>query len=196
MNEKTKESKFLDAINKYAEGQKARITQEIEDYKNSKIEQATEHGLKDAYDLIKGDIAARKAAIVNDTAKKELGIRRELYKKRQTIRNEVFAEAEQKLLDFTKSEDYKEYLRKQAEKALEVLGEDGCTVYISPADEDKKDIILGILKSAEIKTDNHITIGGLRAYSRKMGITADCTLDTALEDQSEWFNENSGLKVV
>ena len=35
MNERTKESKFLDAINKYAESQKAQIAQEIEDYKNT-----------------------------------------------------------------------------------------------------------------------------------------------------------------
>ena len=95
MNEKTKESKFLDAINKYAEQQKAQITQEIEDYKNTKIEQATEQGLQDAYDLIREDISRRKAVIVNDLAKKELALRNELFYERQTLADKVFDEAKQ-----------------------------------------------------------------------------------------------------
>ena len=52
MNENTKESKFLDAINKYAESQKAQITQEIEDYKNTRIEQATEQMLNAQFDML------------------------------------------------------------------------------------------------------------------------------------------------
>ena len=85
MNELTKESKFLDAINKYAEQQKALITQEIEEYKNAKIEQATEQGLQDAYDLIRRDIAAHKSAIVTDSAKRELNLKKELYSERARI---------------------------------------------------------------------------------------------------------------
>ena len=110
MNEKTKESKFLDAINKYAEQQKAQITQEIEDYKNTKIEQATEQGLQDAYDLIREDISRRKAVIVNDLAKKELALRNELFTERQTLADKVFDEARQKLVAFTKTDDYNRFL--------------------------------------------------------------------------------------
>ena len=129
MNERTKESKFLDAINKYAESQKAQIAQEIEDYKNTKIEQATEQGLKDAYELIKSDIANRKAAIVNETAKKELEMRRELFEYRQTISDEVFAQAEAELKEFVSSDKYAEYLRSQAQKVKELFKGESCTVF-------------------------------------------------------------------
>ena len=138
MNEMTKESKFLDAINRYAESQKAQITQEIEEYKNTRIEQATEQGLKDAYDLIRGDISKRKAAIVNATAKKELDMRRELFCERSRIAEEVFDEARKRLGDFASSD----------------------------------------------------------GYCKKLGITADDTLDARLDDQREWFVANSGLKAV
>ena len=187
MNEMTKESKFLDAINRYAESQKAQITQEIEEYKNIRIEQATEQGLKDAYDLIRGDISKRKAAIVNATAKKELDMRRELFCERSRIAEEVFDEARKRLGDFAEG---------SAEKISSLFGEESCILYIAPADERFRDMLSSILPKAEIKTDNRILIGGIRAYCKKLGITADDTLDARLDDQREWFVANSGLKAV
>jgi len=196
MNEKTKESKFLDAINKYAESQKAQITQEIEDYKNTRIEQATEQGLKDAYELIRGDIAKRKAAIVNDTAKKELAMRRELFGEREAIAEEVFAEARQKLKDFVSSDGYKSFLERSAKEIYDLFGDEFCVLYIAPSDEKYGETLSIILPHAEIEADSRITIGGVRAYCKKLGLTADDTLDTRLDDQKDWFIANSGLKAV
>lgn len=196
MNERTKESKFLDAINKYAESQKAQIAQEIEDYKNTKIEQATEQGLKDAYELIKSDITNRKAAIVKDTAKKELEMRRGLFEYRQNICDEVFAQARAELKEYAASEKYADYLRSQAQKVNELFKGESCTVFTSPADRRAREVIAGILPDAQFKDDSHIILGGMRVYCRALGITADCTLDAGLEAQKAWFFENSGLKVV
>ena len=201
MNERTKESKFLDAINKYAEAQKAEMAQEIEDYRNTRIEQATEQGLKDAYELIKSDIANRKAAIINDTARRELAIRKELFEHRQRISDEVFSEAEKRLRAFAGSDKYDGYLRNQASQVCDLYGFDKCIIYISPKDAGKKEIIGGAISKSEFtktefKTDESISIGGFKAYYPDLGLTADCTLDTALGDQREWFAENSGLKVV
>ena len=196
MNENTKESKFLDAINKYAESQKAQITKEIEDYKNTRIEQATEQGLKDAYELIRGDIAKRKAAIVNDTAKKELAMRRELFGERESVAEEVFDEARQKLKDFVSSDEYKSYLERSAKEIYDLFGDESCVLYIAPSDEKYIETLSFILPNAEIKTDSRITIGGIKAYCKNLGLTADDTLDTRLDDQKDWFIANSGLKAV
>ncbi len=196
MNEKTKESKFLDAINKYAESQKAQITQEIEDYKNTKIEQATEQGLQDAYDLIHRDIAARKAAIVTDTAKRELNLKRELYGERQRIADEVFAAAESKLKSFTRQDDYRAFISKSCESISELFGAQACVVRIAPSDAHLREEIASLLPHAEIVTDPHILLGGISAYCEAKGITADDTLDTRLNDQRAWFYEHCGLKVV
>ena len=196
MNEITKESKFLDAINKYAESQKAKIAQEIEEYKNTKIEQATEQGLKDAYELIKSDITNRKAAIVKETAIKELEMRRELFEYRQNICDEVFAQARAELKEYAASDKYADYLRSQAQKVNELFKGESCTVFTSPADQRAREVIAAILPDAQFKDDSHITLGGMRAYCRALGMTADCTLDAGLEAQKAWFFENSGLKVV
>lgn len=196
MNEKTKESKFLDAINKYAEKQKATISTEVEEYKNQRIEQATEQGLKDAYDLIQRDITRRKSEIITELSAKEHALRMRQFTKRQEICDEVFAKAKQKLIDFTGSADYEAYLKKSAEEIKEMFGNTTVSVSLSEKDMRCVDTVRAILPDADFKADNSIRIGGLKAYSRGDGILADNTLDTKLEDQREWFIENSGLKVV
>lgn len=196
MNDKTKESKFLDAINKYAEQQKAQITQEIEDYKNTKIEQATEQGLQDAYDLIRADVARRKAVIVSDVSQNELQFRSELFNERQQLCDKVFAEAEEKLRDYTKSADYTRFLGRSLEQIASKCGAAFCEVSIAPCDEDKRELIQSSLPDAKITADPHITIGGIKAFCPSLGIMMDDTLDSRLKEQRQWFIESCGLKVV
>ena len=196
MNEKTKESKFLDAINKYAEQQKAQITQEIEDYKNTKIEQATEQGLQDAYDLIREDISRRKAVIVNDLAKKELALRNELFYERQTLADKVFDEAKQKLVAFTKTDDYNRFLGRSLAEIKVKCGTARCDIAIAPTDEDKRGLIADVFPDARITADPHIQIGGVKANCPELGILMDDTLDSRLEEQRGWFIETCSMKVV
>lgn len=196
MNEKTKESKFLDAINKYAEHQKAQISQEIETYKNEKIEQATEQGLQDAYELIRADISRRKAAIVNQVAVEELRLRNELFAERQSICDKVFAQAKDQLTAFTQSAGYTAFLERSLHQIREVCGDHPCKVSVAPKDEDKRDMIQNALSGTEVIVDNAIAIGGVKAYCTELGILMDDTLDSRLEEQRAWFIENAGLKVV
>lgn len=196
MNEKTKESKFLDAINKYAEQQKAQITQEIEDYKNTKIEQATEQGLQDAYDLIREDISRRKAVIVNDLAKKELALRNELFYERQTLADKVFDEARQKLVAFTETDDYNRFLGRSLAEIKVKCGTARCDIAIAPTDEDKRGLIADVFPDARITADPHIQIGGIKANCPELGILMDDTLDSRLEEQRGWFIETCSMKVV
>lgn len=196
MNEKTKESKFLDAINQYAERQKAAINSEVEDYKNKRIEQATEQGLNDAYQLIQRDIAKQKATIIVETSAMENRLRKRQFELRKTISDEVFEQAKKKLLDFTESAAYVDSLRKSAEDAEELFGDVAVTVSVAPKDIGYAEAIKAILANAEITEDKDIRIGGIKVYCKSTGILADDTLDTKLRDQREWFIENSGLKVV
>ena len=196
MNEQSKESKFLDAINKYAEKQKATISTEVEEYKNQRIEMATEEGLKDAYDLIQRDIAKQKAQIVTEYSAKEHKLRTGQFEKRRKISEEVFAKAEKKLINYTATPDYAEYLERSAAKIGEYFGDGEITVSLAPKDMPYADKLKQLLPNAVFKEDKSIAIGGLKAYCKEKGILADDTLDAKLGDQHEWFIENAGLKVV
>ena len=196
MNETTKESKFLDAITRYSEKQRALITREVEEYKTQKIEQATESGLKDAYELIQREIAERKAAIVTEYSQKQQALRRELFALRAEIADAVFRRAEEEIIEYTSTPGYKAYVLREAGKASELIGGAECNVRLREADKALSDDIIKLLPGGVFVTDDSILIGGVIIDCAEKGLRLDCTLDTRLSDQRRWFAENSGLKVV
>ena len=196
MNETTKESKFLDAINQYAEQQKALIGSQVEEYKAQKIEQATEAGLQDAYELIQRNIAERKASIVTEYAQKEYALKRELYAARQRITDEVFAAAEEKLRAYTGTEEYRAAFLRDARRAAGLCGSSACILTVNQRDKALAEEALPLFAEAQIREDGNIAVGGFTALCDEQGVLIDCTLDTKLSAERERFIEYSGLKVV
>ncbi len=196
MNESNKTSRFLEAINRYAKEQSDAILQEVEEFKKQEIEKATKEAITDAYVLIQKTIAVEKSKIVSEFAKKEQDSKRELFIKRQEIVEEVFEKATKKLVDFTKTDEYKEYMIKSAKEIAQQFADNGCVVYVKADDMAFAQDIKGIISNCEIVADEKITIGGIKGYCEKLSVIADNTLDSKLSYQREWFVENSELKVV
>ena len=195
MNEMTKESKFLDAITRYAEQQKAMIRGELEEYKAQKVEQATDSGLKDAYELIRREVTAQKTAILAEKAQKENALRESLFAERQRICDEVFQKAEERLLAYAETPAYREMLIASVKKIADLIVDD-LTVYVRESDLTFSDDIIKIVPTAVIYADPKIRIGGVKIFCHAKCILYDDTLDTRLSDQRTWFVEHSGLKVV
>lgn len=196
MNETTKESKFLAAINKYAEKQKQLIGAQVEEYKAEKIEQATESGLQDAYELIQRDIAERKAAIVTEYARKEYALKKELYAERQRITDTVFAEASEKLLAYTDTEEYRAAFFGDVKEAAAQCADHPCVMYVRDRDRQLAEEARTLFTQADIQPDAAVMIGGFRVLCEELGILIDCTLDERLNREREQFYAYSELKVV
>ena len=196
MNVKTKESKFLDAITRYAEQEKTRIRGEVEEYKAQKIEQATDSGLKDAYELIQREIAAKKTELFIEKAQKENALRQKLFSERARISDEVFQKAEEKLISYTATQKYADMIAASARTISERIQGEAAAVYLKEADMALSAMIREILPTAQIIADPTIRIGGVKVSCPEKGILYDDTLDARLKDQRAWFAEHSGLKVV
>ncbi|HCR44132.1 MAG TPA: hypothetical protein DIV41_06085, partial [Ruminococcaceae bacterium] len=92
---------------------------------------------------------------------------------------------------------FKAFLEKASKEFSEVLNSADTVISVKPGDEKYEDMIKGFFGSGcTFKTDDGIAIGGIKAYSAKLGIIADETLDTLLSDQREWFEEHSGMTVA
>lgn len=196
MNERTKESKFLDAISRYAEQQKVRISSEVEEYKAQKIEQATDSGLKDAYELIQREISVCKTAILTESSRKENALRQSLFAERQRIFDEVFRRAEERLKAYTETQEYISMVTASVQAIAEMTGGETCTVNVRVDDLSLSADITAILPGAEVTVDPAIRLGGVKVICHTKGILYDDTLDSRLKDQHGWFIEHSGLKVV
>ena len=142
MTQDNKTSSFLKAINKYAQQQSDAILKEAEEFKKQEIEKATKEAITDAYTLIQKNITIEKSKIVSEYAKREQKSRSELFIRRMQIVEEVFKKATDKLISFTKTDDYNEYIRKSATEIAELFCDKNCVVYVKNDDMEKELIFL------------------------------------------------------
>ena len=184
-------------IEKYAEEQRSKIQSEAEDFKERELNKAEEEGLREAYVLIQKKMSDIRTQISAELSRAETASRRKTFVRRQEIEKEVFEKAAQKLREYTKTEKYlKSLLNSTKEISMAIQADD---VVLKLRKEDlvhKNQIFLAFGRKCEIVETDEIIIGGILGVSKKLGMLADETLDSRLEQQHEWFFENSGLKVT
>ncbi len=193
---KNKTDKFLKAIKKYAKQQKSAMQLEVNQLKTEKLKEAEKKGRADSEKLIKEKLTESRSRRTAELAARTQAANREVLLERSAMVEEVFSAAADRLTDYAKTPAYAEALEKSAQKVAELFGENACVIYLSERDMGCADKIKAhFSSSAEVTADKTIRLGGLKGYCAKMGIIADETLDSRLEEQREWFIENAALSV-
>lgn len=193
----SKTDNFLQAIEKYAEEQRGKLQSEAEAFKERELNAAEEEGMRDAYLMIQKTMADINNRIAADTSRAIAEGKQRVFKKRQEIEEAVFAKAQDKLLAFTESDKYAAFLTRCAVSISRVLKAEDVVLYVREGDlKYKKKLRDYFGQNCEVAASDAIHIGGILGHSRSMGLVADETLDTRLEQQREWFYEHSGLTVT
>lgn len=121
----------------------------------------------------------------------KLDTKRKLLKLRTDLAATLFAEAEKQLLDFSHSDQYKEYLKNKLTKhALEY-----CNGYFEVRPNDIP-IFHELVKELDLCDDikpAEIVLGGFRFTSLIDKIQLDETIDSRLLEQEAWFMDHSGF---
>lgn len=190
--------KFLQAINEYSEKQRQYIIMEVEEQNRIELERAEKETLADTYRMISRHTADVRSAITRELSSRELGSRKALLEKRGAIEREVFEAAAEKLIAFTKTAEYAKYLSgcaKAAATAFRKAADD--TVFrLRPEDMKYVEQIKSEFGSqCCFEEDATVSVGGLLALNKTLGLALDLTLASRLEQQKEWFCETSGLLV-
>jgi ATP synthase (E/31 kDa) subunit. len=202
LTQEEKLSKFTLAINEYAQEQHDRIMREVEAQNAIELEKAEKEFREESYRTIQRRTVEVRSMISRELAAKESAGKKALLARRNAIENEVFERAAAKLEEFTKTDAYKTYLRKaaiEARKAFVKCGEEHLVetvIYIRDRDKKCSPLIKTAFGDCTVKVDPTIVLGGLRAENAKIGRVLDMTLDVSLEQQHEWFAENSGLTIA
>ena len=201
LTQEEKLSKFMIAINEYAQEQRDKIMREVEAQNSIELEKAEKEFREESYRTIQRKTGEVRSMISRELAGKEIAGKKALIERRNAIENEVFQRAAAKLEEFTKTDAYKTYLRKaaiEARKGFAGCGEEkmGATViYIRDRDKKCSPLIKTAFGDCTVKVAQDILLGGLRAENTEIGRVVDVTLDVALQQQHEWFAENSGLTI-
>ena len=188
-------NRFLEAIEKYAEQQRSEMRAEVEAFREEQLKAANEEGTAAAFAFIQEQKQAFKAALAKETALKETKKKRELFEKRNKMADEVFDAAEKKLLDFTGSSRYKEYITTSARLIKERLDGRSAEIHLCERDMRFKSDIRKIIPDCRVIADDSIRLGGLSCVCEELSIIIDDTLDTKFSDRKKHFVETSGLMV-
>lgn len=192
-----KMNKFYQAINHYATEQRKKIEQEIAEYKRKEVEEAEVGALTEAYRMIQKEMAEMRNGISQELAQRELQGRRKLLEQRQKITDTVFERAAAELAAFSQTPQYADMLIRFTAELPEKFKKDSTVIFLKEDDAKYQEQIKKVFGAdCSFRTDPEIKLGGLRASNLEIGLVADETLDSLLEEQHAWFEENSGMAIV
>lgn len=194
---KNKTDNFLKAIRRYAKQQKSVMKGEVKQLKTERLKEAEEKAKRDSQRLIKDKLQETRTRQTAILAKKTQDGQRKLFIARSAMVEEVFKKAADKLVEYAKSDAYTSKLTDSAKAIADVFDGRDCVLYVNERDLGAAEGIKALFGgSTEVRADKTIKIVGIRGYCASMGIIADETLDSKLEEQRGWFVENAELSVL
>lgn len=197
-NQEQKLSKFVQAINRDAENRRARILDEAEEFRRQELQKAEDAALTEAYHLIQDEIAQMRRRIRHESSMRMMEKHRAVLLRREEITSEVFAEAQKRVLAFTQTEPYTQYLTQCAREAASMMADSPVIVRMKAEELKKYQELISPAFAGDCSflTSDDILLGGMLIECPEKGLVVDETLDSRLESERTWFSAHSGLSVV
>ena len=194
-----KEQVFLymkEEIERLASLEEEKILAEAKELEAEAYQQIKAEAKKDADALLPKELveissnASVEASLSQEEKTKKLVETREAYV------TKIFKEAKNRLNEFVNSEGYKMYLIKHMEKISSLYQMSDSILKLRQNDTKYADDLVkayGIDLTVEVSDE--IKIGGFIIENKATNVVVDESLDTALENQKEWFYKTSGLMI-
>lgn len=197
MENTAKTDNFLKAIKKYANAQKSEMQNEVKQLKEEKLKETEQKASRDSEKMIKDRLEQKRGEQTSILAKKTQEGQKKLFLERSAMTEKIFSKAENKLIGYTNTDEYKQKLIESAKNIAALFAGKDCVLYVREKDMTAAESIKALFDGkAEINVDRKIKIGGIRGYCKTLSIVADETLDSKLALQREWFVEKASLSVL
>lgn len=184
-----------DEIQRTARSEKKVILDEVKTLEEQAYLSMKQEAKKDADLRLKQELEDMQSKASIEISESHIERTKKLIEKRESYVSEVFQSSEDKLIEFTSSTEYRELMLKKAKKIINMI-EDECILYVLEKDLSLKDELLSLSnKIIDIKVSQDFKIGGMIGMNPDSSLIIDETLDFALENQREWFTQNSGLMI-
>lgn len=194
-----KEQVFLymkEEIERLASLEEEKILAEAKELEAEAYQQIKAEAKKDADALL-----AKELVEISSNASVEASLSQEektkkLVETREAYVTKIFKEAKNRLNEFVNSEGYEMYLIKHMEKISSLYQMSDSILKLRQNDTKYADDLVkayGIDLTVEVSDE--IKIGGFIIENKATNVVVDESLDTALENQKEWFYKTSGLMI-
>ena len=162
------------------------IIKQHEDALMSVFEQHKIEARRQSETRVRAESVTAKQQLNMAMSKAQLELKREMGKVQTELKTELFEEVQLKLLEFMRSEKYKEVLIRYIEKAAQYASGMAMTIYINPYLEERTGMTLTISKVD--------FIGGVRAVVPEKNVLVDYAFKGALENEYQKFLFRGGVK--
>ena len=184
------EQYFREEIQRVSEQQLQALDEEIETIREQTLAQLEASAQRDAGAACEQELRELQSEYAVRLSRLHDETDRRLMKKRNELAESVFSEVIEKIREFTESKDYEALLSDKA-RELSQLSYPHPSIYVREADLSYADQIRNAFADgAEVCADDSIRLECLVS-----GIVIDETFDARLNEQKEWFYQNSGLFV-
>jgi len=178
------------------EDMKKAISSEIWDNSEKELEETRREAEAEYEEFKQKRVNELELSLRLEMSKKQLEEKRELLSYRDQLVNRLIDNCKEKLLNFAKSEKYREYLLSQCRRLSEQHGSENAVFYVKSEDMS----LAGAIKNAyghdcQVQPDETVALGGFKLFIKAQNRLIDESFDTMLADQKEQFIQTSGLSV-
>lgn len=185
----TTEEKLQHFLDFCMEDARTRSAKMLDEY-TAALEQTFAEHQADAKRRAEQQVALESERIEHETNKRlsleQIGIKRELGHKQEELKEKLFVELTNKLVQYMETPGYTDLLVKQVKAAKEFAGDDCVTIYIDPADGSKLNQ-LAMRGCVDLKVSEYSFSGGTRAVIPSRHILIDNSFQTKLAEAKRDF---------
>lgn len=174
----------------------AEAYRDIEAHKKSLEKMLNEHkdaNMENAEKQVKAETVNARREINKALSARQLTIKRDLTRKQNTLKDQLFADVKKRLEQFSATPEYEDYLCKKIQEAGAFAGEDEIFIYLSPEDSS----LLPVLTQRTglpLQIAQESFQGGIRAMIPGKNILIDHSFLGNFETVYKEFKFNGGLK--
>ncbi|MDD6348519.1 V-type ATP synthase subunit E [Intestinibaculum porci] len=171
------------------------INAEVKKMEDEALQSMQEEAKKDADLKLKQELEEIHSEASAEISETHTQRTKKLIAKRDEYVAEVFKAAREKLVAFTNSAEYKDYLLKKAKAAADNDFVDAVMLVRAEDMQYSEELKKAYGKTVEVKASDEITLGGFILENTADALVVNETLEFALENQKTWFANNSGLMI-
>lgn len=195
MIQQAKINSFINSIKDTAAEKRAAISSETQQMLNSERAEMEAQAKKAADDYIKAKTASIKLEAGRRISENAAECRKKVFSRRNEIADKTLSSVAERLRAFTQSDEYLPFLIESAENIIKNFDYGSITLLVRPEDMKYEADILSKFPNASVSEDASIRIGGVKGINSIVTLLIDDTLDSRLEQQKRWFEENSELYI-
>ena len=158
--------------------------------------------LEDGYTTIQAGLKKLEKEKNSRLSKALMENHQRILQRRMEIVDQVFAKLEEKLTNFTETEEYLKLLRGRIRRTLERLGEGKKRIILTQADRQRwprlMDEFVGVTVESEKRQTRSGMIGGCQGYQEEGNVFYDDSFASQIKEQRERFLQETAaeLKII